>query len=93
MPRFYKFTADKDGRRYTGEWTLLLGGQLRVRCQPYGTMTVTIGADAEPVARAQQVLLQILDAYAAEQDAWKARQDDERARLRGKRDDPDQPVR
>jgi hypothetical protein len=57
MPRFYPVSIDLDGRK-TGEWALLLGGQIRVR-SAWGNKAGPCGKDAPEVA-AKRVLGEIV---------------------------------
>lgn len=62
MPRFYPVAIELDGRKYTGEWTLILGGEIYVRSPAYGSAKGQVGR-RKPELVAAEVLRQIVVAW------------------------------
>jgi hypothetical protein len=80
MARYYAVEIKVDGRRYTGDWSLLMGGRMCVR-SAFGGVTVEIGQE-EPKSAAQLVLERIVSDYHKAQAEEIERQEREMAKLR-----------
>lgn len=79
MARFFSIATEVDGRRYTGDWTLLMGNRICVR-SAYGSETVDIGR-GKPELAAAKTLAQIVRTYHRKRDQDRARQEREARRL------------
>lgn len=58
MPRFYPVAVEFEGRRYTGDWMLVQGGDLCVRSR-WGNKPGPVGKE-KPEVSAKRVLEQIV---------------------------------
>jgi hypothetical protein len=79
MTRYYPFAIKIDGHRYTGDWSLMMGGRICVR-SAFGSEIVDIGR-ARPENVAARALERIARAYLKRRDAERAAQERELAKL------------
>lgn len=80
MARFYPFKTEIDGKPYSGEWTILQGYRVCVRCLGYASESADIG-DLTPQAAAARTLEKMVRAELRRQADWKAHQARELERL------------
>lgn len=89
MARFSPFAIKVDGRRYTGDWSLMQGGgRICVRSDAgYGSEIVEIG-EGDPTLAAQRALKGIVVLHKEAQAAALKRQERELEKLRHRRNKP-----
>lgn len=80
MPRFYPIAIEVDGRRYAGDWTLMLGGRVCVRWA-LGSETAEIGR-AKPEMAAARTLEHLVRTDQKRRAKGLAQQEREMAKVR-----------
>jgi hypothetical protein len=77
---YYPIKVEVEGRAVAAEWTLLMGGRICVRCQPYGRLIVPVGR-RNPVEWSKRVAEIIVLCWLKRQETHRARQEAEAKRL------------